>query len=149
MQSTAARAREPVFTVSGPIPEREYTLSFVRAAGPGGQNVNKVATAVQLRFNVGASAVLDEALKQRLRALAGRRLTAGDEIVITARTARTQEANRRDAVARLNELVARASIVPRTRHATRPTRGSQERRLQHKSRAQRTKRLRSRVRADD
>jgi ribosome-associated protein len=131
------------------IPDSEYTLSFVRAAGPGGQNVNKVATAAQLRFHVGASAVLPQAVKVRLRSLAGRRLTAGDEIVITARNERTQEGNRREAVQRLHELVARAAFVPRTRHATRPTRGSQERRLEHKTRAQRIKRLRGRVLADD
>jgi ribosome-associated protein len=134
-----------MMTVEPRIAADEYRLSFIRAAGPGGQNVNKVATAVQLRFNVGASASLDEAVKVRLRALAGRRLTAGDDIVIVARNARTQEANRRDAVSRLHELIGRARVVPKTRHATRPTRGSQERRLASKSRDQRTKRLRGRV----
>ena len=82
------------------IPEGEYTLSFVRSPGPGGQNVNKVASACELRFHVTATSLLDEAGKQRLRQLAGRRLTQHDEIVIEAHRHRGQEANRRDAIAR-------------------------------------------------
>ncbi len=83
----------------------EVEINFVRSAGPGGQNVNKVATAAQLRFHVGRYPRLDAAAKQRLRRLAGRRLTDEDEILITARNHRTQEGNRRDALERLSELI--------------------------------------------
>lgn len=131
------------------IPEGEIEISFVRAAGPGGQNVNKVASAAQLRFHVGGSSMMNEAAKTRLRALAGQRLTGTDTIVIVARNHRTQEGNRRDALQRLQALIERAQVVPKVRHATRPTRGARERRLDQKSVQQRRKRLRGRVAFDD
>ncbi|MBV9345751.1 MAG: aminoacyl-tRNA hydrolase [Gammaproteobacteria bacterium] len=126
------------------IPDEELTVTFVRSSGPGGQNVNKVASAVQLRFALAASRALDAAVKTRLRALAGRRVTAQGELLILARTHRTQEANRREAEHRLTELIRAALPAPRPRRATRPTRGSQERRLARKARAGRTKQLRGR-----
>ncbi|HTW38774.1 MAG TPA: alternative ribosome rescue aminoacyl-tRNA hydrolase ArfB [Steroidobacteraceae bacterium] len=128
------------------IPDRDLRLSFVRAAGPGGQNVNKVASAVQLRFDLESSLALDARAKERLRGLAGRRLTDDGAILIVARNHRTQERNRAEALERLAELVRRALIEPRHRHATRPTRGSQERRLERKTRRGRDKQLRGRVR---
>ena len=127
----------------------EVQITFVRSAGPGGQNVNKVATAAQLRFHVGRSALLDAAAKQRLRHLAGRRLTDEDEILIIARNHRTQEGNRRDALERLSELIEIARRAPVPRKATKPTRASKERRLTSKAHAGRNKRLRGRVRGDD
>ena len=127
----------------------EVEIAFVRSAGPGGQNVNKVATAAQLRFHVGRSARLDAAAKHRLRHLAGRRLTDADEILIIARNHRTQEGNRRDALERLSELIEAARRVPVPRRATKPTRASKERRLTSKAHAGRSKRLRGRVRGDD
>ncbi len=127
----------------------EYEISFVRSAGPGGQNVNKVATAAQLRFHVGRSARLDAAAKQRLRGLAGRRLNDADEILIIARNHRTQEGNRRDALERLAELMETARRVPVPRRATKPTRASKERRLTSKAHSSRNKQLRGRVGRDD
>lgn len=126
------------------IPPAEYTLAWIRSPGPGGQNVNKVATACQLRFAVGATSLLDEAGRERLRRLAGRRLTRGDELLLEAHRHRTQEGNRRDALERLAGLIAAASVAPKKRKATRPTRASKERRLESKRRDQRTKRLRGR-----
>ena len=131
------------------IPDAELSVSFVRASGPGGQNVNKVATAAQLRFDLAGSRVLAEEVKARLAALSGRRLTAQGTILIMARTHRTQESNRREAKARLAELIRRALVAPKARLATRPTRAARERRLEHKTRTQRTKRLRNRPRWDD
>jgi ribosome-associated protein len=131
------------------IPEADVSISFVRAAGPGGQNVNKVASCAQLRFDLAGTTALDAATKARLRTLAGHRLTAAGDILIVARTHRTQEGNRRAARERLDELIARALIVPKTRRATRPTRGANERRIASKVHQQRTKRLRRSVHRDE
>ncbi|HEX7953362.1 MAG TPA: alternative ribosome rescue aminoacyl-tRNA hydrolase ArfB, partial [Burkholderiales bacterium] len=111
-----------------PIPEAELEIRHVRASGPGGQNVNKVSSAVELRFNIGASASLAEDVKRRLRRLGGRRVSLEDVLVIDAGRFRTQEANRRDALGRLAELVRAATEKPKKRVATRPTRASKERR---------------------
>jgi ribosome-associated protein len=131
------------------IPESDVTLSFVRASGPGGQNVNKVASAVQLRFDLAGTAILSEPVKHRLRALAGRRLTDDGKILIIARNHRTQEQNRREAYERLQDLINRALPEPKIRRATKPTRASQERRLGSKVRTQQNKRLRRRVNWDE
>ena len=126
------------------IPDGELSVSFVRSSGPGGQNVNKVASAVQLRFDLERSAVLGEAVKARLRRLGGHTLTADGAILIVARESRSQLRNRREAEARLVRLIRQALIVPRTRKATAPPRAAHERRLAGKVRQQRTKRLRGR-----
>ena len=131
------------------IPDSELSLSFVRSSGPGGQNVNKVATAVQLRFDLERSAVLTDGVKARLKALSGRRLTADGTLLIIARNHRTQEHNRREAHERLTDLIRRALTAPKPRHATKPTRAARERRLEHKTRQRRTKRLRARPALDD
>ena len=131
------------------IPDGELEVAFMRSSGPGGQNVNKVASAVQLRFDLGRSAVLSEAVKARLRTLSGRRLTADGALLIVARTHRSQEQNRREAEERLVELVRRALIQPRARKATAPSRAARERRLERKTRVKRTKRLRGRPGWDD
>lgn len=130
------------------IPEGEYALSYVRSPGPGGQNVNKVATACELRFRVGTTSLLDEAARQRLRVLAGRRLTQYDEIVIEAHRHRSQEANRRDAIGRLERLIEQARHVPKPRKKTRPTRAAKARRLEGKRLQKRKKSLRVRPAMD-
>lgn len=132
-------------TPSLALPDDALSFSFVRASGPGGQNVNKVASAVQLRFDLASTAVLEEPVKQRLRALAGRRLTDDGAILIIARNHRTQERNRADACERLADLVRRALVEPRPRRPTRPTRASKRARIDAKTRRGRQKRLRASV----
>ncbi len=131
------------------IPDGDVAVSFVRAAGPGGQNVNKVATAAQLRFDLAGTQALSESVKQRLRALAGRRVNEDGSLLIVARNHRTQERNRAEALERLRDLIARALVAPRPRRATRPTRSSREQRLAGKALQGTRKRLRGRVRWDD
>jgi ribosome-associated protein len=122
---------------------QDLQFRFMRATGPGGQNVNKVSSAVQLRFDLLNTRALSEAAKVRLRKLAGARLIADGSVLIAARNHRTQAANRREALARLYELIERAATPPTPRVATRPTRASLERRLEDKRRRQRIKRQRS------
>jgi ribosome-associated protein len=124
------------------IEEHELEERFVRASGPGGQNVNKLSSAVQLRFDVRHSPSLTPDVRQRLERLAGRRLTRDGVLVIMAQRHRTQERNRQDALDRLKELIQEASIAPTPRRPTRPTRGSKERRLATKKNRSSIKSLR-------
>ena len=114
------------------IDDGELAFSFVRAGGPGGQHVNKVATAVQLRFDVQQTTALPPAVRERLVRLAGRQLTAEGVLVIQAGRFRSQERNRQDALARLVDLIRRAAAVTPVRRPTRPSGAAQERRLRHK-----------------
>ena len=131
------------------IPDEDIALEFIRGSGPGGQNVNKVASVVQLRFDLAGCRALEPRVKARLRALAGRRLTDEGAILLFARTQRSQSENRREALERLADLIRHALVEPKTRRATRPTHGSRERRLASKVRRGSTKQLRSKRSLDD
>ena len=115
------------------LDEAEISLSFIRSSGPGGQNVNKVASAVQLRFDARRSGSLPNAVAARLISLAGKRATTAGEIVITANQFRTQEMNRKDAVDRLVELIRQAAVVPKRRVKTKPSRAARTKRMDSKS----------------
>ncbi|MCU0838405.1 MAG: aminoacyl-tRNA hydrolase [Rhodospirillales bacterium] len=136
-------------TSSLAIAEDEIEEEFIRASGPGGQNVNKVSTAVRLRFDAARSVSLPEEVRARLKRLAGRRLTHDGLVIITAQQYRTRERNRRDALDRLIQLIAAATVSPARRHPTKPTIASRERRLAAKRSRSDRKHWRAGVAADE
>jgi ribosome-associated protein len=121
------------------IPDEEFEWRFIRASGPGGQNVNKVSSAAQLRFLLPVNTSLPAAAKHRLRRLAGQKLVDDGSILIAARSERSQDQNRREALGRLEAMIRQALIEPKIRKKTRPTKGSKERRLESKKRRGSTK----------
>jgi ribosome-associated protein len=131
------------------IREEELRFEFIRSSGPGGQNVNKVATAVQLRFDAARSPSISEGVLRRLVMIAGKRMTNDGILLITARRHRTQLKNRDEALERLVELVRKAAVAPKKRRKTKPTVVSKERRLEGKRRKSKVKRMRKRVATAD
>jgi ribosome-associated protein len=139
----------PLVTPSITIPDWELTETFIRASGPGGQNVNKVETAVQLRFNALGSPSLSDAVKMRLKAIAGRRMNKDGEIIIEAKRFRSRERNREDARARLAALIERAATPPAPRKKTRVPFSQKRKRLDDKRRRSETKTRRSLTKLSD
>jgi ribosome-associated protein len=131
------------------IPDELLEFRAVRASGPGGQNVNKVSNAIELRFDSAAWEPLRPTARARLKLIAGRRMTTAGLVVIDAQRLRSLEQNRADAIGRLVAMIREALIEPKTRRPTRPTRASKERRLASKTRESRDKKLRGRVRSED
>jgi ribosome-associated protein len=131
------------------IDEKEIKEDFIRASGPGGQNVNKVATAVHLRFDVRNSPSLPDDVRGRLVRLAGRRITGDGILIIKAGRFRTQDRNRQDAIDRLIDLIQRASVIPKARRKTSPTLSSRKRRMEEKHRRGDIKRSRRPVAVDE
>jgi len=131
------------------LSEKEIVLDFVRASGPGGQNINKVDTAVTLRFNVKASPSLPEDTRNRLIGLAGKKITGEGFLIIKAKRFRTQHRNRKDAVNRLVEMIKKAAQKPRQRRKTKPTKASRERLLTSKRQRGQVKKLRRKVTPTD
>jgi ribosome-associated protein len=131
------------------VPDELLVVRMVRASGPGGQNVNKVSNAVELRFDSVAWGALPPAARPRLRRIAGRRMTDDGTIVIDAQRFRSLEQNRADALERLAAMIRESLVEPKPRRPTKPTRASKERRLAGKQRDSRTKQLRTRVRGED